>query len=433
MRGVHVRRVGGRWMGEYEAGLPGQPRRRRSAGVFDDEQSAVSAAVIMRRKVLDGENVESRWTPNTTVGEFKDYFLRTALIGGRTRGDYSSALDNYILPRFDSTPFKGLDSPAYKEWRSALIERGVPDPTIRKAKFVFSALVTAAAEEGCIKENALRILKVRRTRRRRIDILTVPQFGLLLDKLETEARRLYLELGLELGARPGEMLALCPAQVTPARFAVTINRAVAVPGTKWSLSGDRFDINPYPKDEEERTVTVAPDLMMRLWAVIISNDLGPKDIIFNPTVMGLRQDREPIVVVLGEEFVAANGRCYQHGRNSAYTLGKCRCGLCSAAHTAAARTWRAAAPKGRRRSAEVDIMAPESWRRVFYRALVAADIGLKPGQVTPRHMRHTHVSWRLSRGENVIDVMGDVGHSDLSVTKLYRVQTEDAPRLRLVT
>lgn len=416
-------------MGEFEAALPGQPRRRRSAGTFAREADALAAAATARQRVLDGEEV-TVYTPDTTVGEFKEFFLSTALIGRRTRGDYTSVLDQLVMPTFASTPFRNLNSVAYKKWRSTLISDGVPDPSIRKAKAAFSALVTAAAEEGCIKENALRILKVRRVRRRRIDIMNVAQFAKLVDALETEPRRLYLELGLELGARPGEMLALCPKQADWQRCEITINRAVAVPGKAWSLSGDRFDLNDYPKDHEDRVVRVAPDLMARLAAIVAEHELGPDHIIFNPKVMGLRRESEPIVVVVGETFVGANGRTYQHGKNSGYTLGGCRDACCQAAHAAAARKTRAASPKGRR-GPDVDIMAPESWRAVFYRALRAADIGLKPGQVTPRHMRHTHVSWRLDRGENVIDVMGDVGHSDFSVTKLYRVHTEDTPRLRL--
>lgn len=429
MKGAHVRQIGDRFMGEYEAGLPGQPRRRRSAGMYDTAEAALEAAMTARAKVLAGESTD--YDATTTVGEFAPYFLSTALIGERTRGDYSGTYDLYIGPYFNRLAFAELTKPRhFKLWRAELVQRGVPDPSIRKAKVILSSLVTAAVEEGCLDVNHVRAMKVRKGQRRRVDIIDLDEFDRLWHALEVEARRLFLELAIEIGPRPGELYALAPEQLDREACTVRIDRTVTVPGRKWSLSGDRFDIKPYPKDGEERTVDIAPDLMERLWSLIEQYGIGRDHIIFNPTVMGVRRPLAAVgEVAPGETFTGPNGKTYRHSTNTGYTMGKCREDCCKAAHNAAARKLRAAQPK-EQRPPQTDILAPETWRSIFYRALDAASITL---DVTPRHMRHTHASWRLDRGENLIDVMEDMGHSDSSVTKHYRVRDAHAlPSRRLV-
>lgn len=432
MKGAHVRQIGDRFMGEYEASLPGQARRRRSAGMFGSQSEALSAAMAMRAKVLAGEPLTD-FNADTTVDEFAPYFLRTALIGERTRADYTGTYDLYIAPYFTGVPFAQLERPRkFKEWRAELVRVGVPDPTIRKAKVILSSLITAATEEDCLHVNHVRALKVRKGQRRTIDIIDLDEFDRLWHALELESRRLFLELAIEIGPRPGELYALTPEQLDRESGAwVTIDRAVTVPGRKWSKSGDRFDIKGYPKDGTDRTVVLAPDLMARLWSLIERHGIGTDHIIFNPTVMGVRRPTAaPEAVEPGESFTAPNGRTYRHGSNTGYTMGKCREDCCKAAHSEAARRVRASKPK-QQRAPQVDILAPETWRSVFYRALDAASITL---DVTPRHMRHTHASWRLDRGENLLDVMEDMGHSDSSVTKHYRVRDAHAlPSRRLVT
>lgn len=428
MRGAHVRQIGDRFMGEYEAGLPGQLRRRRSAGMHDSYEDALSAAMGMRAKVLAGDPLTD-FDADTTVDEFAPYFLRTALIGERTRADYTGTYDLYIRPYFTGVPFSQLERPRkFREWRADLTAAKVPDPTIRKAKVILSSLITAATEEGCLHVNHVRALKVRKGQRKTIDIIDLDEFDQLWHALGIEARRLFLELAIEIGPRPGELYALSPEQLDRERCLVTIDRAVTVPGKKWSLSGDRFDIKRYPKDGTDRTVVIAPDLMERLWSLIEQHGIGVDHIVFNPTTMGVRRATvAPADVTPGEMFV---GKTYRHGTNTGYTVGKCREDCCRAAHSAAARRVRASKPK-EQRAAQVDILAPETWRSIFSRALDEAGITL---DVTPRHMRHTHASWRLDRGENLLDVMEDMGHSDSSVTKHYRVRDAHAvPVRRLVT
>jgi len=203
---------------------------------------------------------------------------------------------------------------------------------------------------------------------------------------------------------------------------LTVSRKVIEVGTKFSPTGTRFAVYPYPKDKEYRRLKLSTQLVQKIDAHVIAADLKAGDLLFlNRTQSTNSHPRElPDPDALGLTEPNEKGRAYRHGTLSAYTAGKCRCEHCRGAYA----TYRAKRrANGIDRPPTTSVREPDehlsrTWFRLYVwrPACEAADVEFLPRF---HDLRHAHASWLLAGGADLQVIKERLGHASIITTQKY--------------
>jgi integrase len=96
---------------------------------------------------------------------------------------------------------------------------------------------------------------------------------------------------IETGLRWGELIALRPMGVDFLRRRVTVHRVIVEASRKFTATGERMVVKPYPKNDEPRTLRISSEVVETLSRQIASLGLSPEQLLFSSTG---RADGNPI-------------------------------------------------------------------------------------------------------------------------------------------
>lgn len=344
----------GRYQGLYRDAL-GQ---ERSAGSFTQKAEALRKAGSMETDqrqpgALDLDGAKIPW------GAWWEMWHESRVMAYATDDCYRSTASNHVLPRWADVKLMDITTLEVSKWVKSMLqprEKGAKAKSVwvvRNALMLFKASLNAAVDS-----NRLTVSPAKK-----VPYPDLPE-GLerYLTPDEVEAMAFYLDgvnalilwVGVQTGLRFGEIAGLHWKRVDLSRGTIQVV--------------EKFDqkagvIDPLPKDNEQRTVPLPPDL-----------------------VGLLRRYREHAAPV------------QQPCCGIEHRGGRCESDLVF---------------RGPRGAA---IKSNDWGRGHFKRAAALAGI---EGRIRPHDMRHTYASWLIQEGLPLPELARVMGHSDWEVTRRY--------------
>jgi len=113
-------------------------------------------------------------------------------------------------------------------------------------------------------------------------IITVEQFETILAEIPARYRMLVL-LAIETGMRWGELVALRPVDINLRTGIVTVQRVLVEVARKNSPTGQRVFVKDYPKDDEQRHVSIDKTTCQQLREHMMTYGVRDSDLLFTST------------------------------------------------------------------------------------------------------------------------------------------------------
>lgn len=405
----------------YTAIYRDQRGKVRSAGTFPTEAQADKAWQKAEAKL----GLERTADPRKGRQRFQRYvdevWFPNHVIELRTRENYSYELNRHIMPWFAPMRMVDILPIDVREWVTHLQNEGVNPPTIRFCMTVLSAVFTTALNDQVIVLHPCKGVKTPPVAKKKRTIITPEQFDDLYAALTDTRMRLLAELKIESGLRWGEITELRPKDIDLDNRTLTVSRVVIEMTTKHHPEGGRFLVKPYPKDCEERSVRLSPQMTQKIDTHIKAENLADNDLLFFLRPNEQPQPRRLRVLAAPETlgFIEPENR-YRHGTLSGYSAGKCRCQHCKdvyAEYRARRRAGGKDSPR-RPRTVNTDGHIPRSWfrDRIWKPALKEACLRI---HVRLHDLRHAHASWLLAGGADLQVVKERLGHASITTTEKY--------------
>jgi integrase len=427
--GYAQKRVGRGGKPRYTAVYHDLRGERRSAGTFSSKKDANAAWQRAEARAAEGRVNDLRRGRQTFHRYVTEEWLPHHVMEPTTREAHTYQINKHILPWFGPMRMNEIMPSHVREWVTDLQAKGVTPVTVKRLRFVLSAIFTTALGD-VIFLHPCKGVKTPTVARKPLKIIIPQQFDMIYEALPDPASRLLIETDIESGLRWGELTELRVRDLDPATRMLTVSRAVVQVNPKFHPDGARFLVKPYPKDKEYRRFKLSQQLVEKLVAHIEARQLRDDDLLFTIT----RQDAPPSPLrvlpdpaALGLTAPNAAGHCYRHGSLSGYAAGRCRCEHCRAAY-AIYRARRRGADKDRARrvrAVDTDGHIPRDWFRlnVWRPALAKAGMTFR---VRGHDLRHAHASWLLAGGADLQVVRDRLGHSSISTTEKYLHTLPDA-------
>lgn len=409
--------------------------KERSAGSWATKEEADTAWQDKEADLRHGRYID----PADERATFRRYVARwfkNHQIEPNTRRSYQYRLDAQLLPKWGDWKMIAITHAAVREWITEMVEAGVTPADIRQRKIVMSAIMsTAFNDDRVIPYNPCYRVKIPKVPKKAMKIITPEQYDVLYDAIFDPEMRLLVWLDIETGLRWSELIELrpCDLNLDPERRILSVNRTAVEVGEELHPKGERYLVRHYGKsDMAQRKMRISPELTDALRDHIALNEVGDNDLIFlwQPESYELlkektRQEklqREIDAAPTGLTKPNEKGRQYLHGTMTAYQAARCRCARCKKAMADYRAERRAQGmdrlqTKGINRKIHKSGHIPGDWFRnnVWSPALKAA----KLPHVRPYDMRHSHASWSLAGGADVVWVAERMGHSNTNTTRQY--------------
>ena len=402
---------------------------RRSAGTFSSKKDANTAWQRAEAKTAEGRLNDPRRGRQTFHRYVTEEWLPNHVMEATTREAYTYQINKHILTWFGPMRMNEIMQSHVREWITDLQAKGVTPVTLKKLRFVLSAIFTTALEDVTFL-HPCKGVKTPTVSRKPLKIITPEQFDAIYEALPDPDSQMLIETDIESGLRWGELTELRVGDLDPRTRILTVSRAVVQVNPKFHPDGLRFLVKAYPKDKEFRRFKLSQRLVGKLVTHITTHQFDNDDLLFtihrqDPSPPRLRVLPDPSTLGFTEPNAA--GRRYKHGTLSGYAAGTCRCEHCKATY-AIYRADRRAAGKDRSaqtRTLDTDGHIPRDWFRlnVWKPALEKAGITF---HVRGHDLRHAHASWLLAGGADLQVVKERLGHSSISTTEKYLHTLPDA-------
>lgn len=407
--------------------------RERSAGTWSTKKRAVAEWHKAEDALRNGRVTDPDLGRQALAHYATEVWFPNHVIEASTRENYTYLLNKYVLPELGGRRMRELTSFHVREWIATLqTKHKARPPTIREAKVVLDAILTAAFNDLVIATHPGRGVKTPPVPKKPRRIITAEQYQVIHDALRDPMMQLLIETDIESGLRWGELTELRVKDLDLDTGVLTVSRVVVELKSKDRPGGKRFIVKDYPKDKEWRQLRLAPHLVDRLKTHVAERGLSAGDLLFEmprPTGPALRKRPAhlPDPKTLGMTEPNSKGRRYWHGTLTAYQAAPCRCQHCKdavAAYRAGRRAQGQDSPR-QPRIVETDGHIPNGWFRknVWLKALTQAGMGF---HVTPHGLRHAHASWLLAGGADLQVVKERLGHGSITTTEKYLHSLPDA-------
>jgi len=113
-------------------------------------------------------------------------------------------------------------------------------------------------------------------------IITTDQFDAILGKLPARYRTMVL-LAIETGLRWGELIALRPCDIDFTTRIITVRRVIVEVAKKNSPTGERCFVKDYPKDDEQRRISIDKTTITLLREHMLAYKVRDDDLLFTST------------------------------------------------------------------------------------------------------------------------------------------------------
>jgi integrase len=240
----------------YYAVYTGPDGRRRTAGSFTNKRDAQKAADAQESTIRDGAWVDPTNT-KTTFKEYVDsyYWPTTVHLEVSTRTAYRYYLDKHFLPEFGHRQLRLINPSLVQGWVNEASAGGLSARSVVKYHALLHRIFERAVIDRVVPINPCahtQLPKVVATPKR---IITTEQFDAILGKVPARYRTMVL-LAIETGLRWGELIALRPCDLDFTSRIITVRRVIVEVAKKNSPTGQRTFVKDYPKDDEQRRVSI---------------------------------------------------------------------------------------------------------------------------------------------------------------------------------
>ena len=213
----------------------------------------------------------------------EQYWPTTAHLEVSTRAAYRYYLDKHFLPRFGRLPMRRIAPTAIQSWVNDAAAAGTLSArSVVKYHALLHKIFARALIDQVVSSNpcAHTVLPKVVTKPKRI--VTVAQFEAILTGLPARYRMLVL-LAIETGMRWGELVALRPADIDLSGGIVTVRRTLVEVAKKNSPTGQRLLVKDYPKDDEQRAVSIDKATCKLLREYMVAYAVRDTDLLFTST------------------------------------------------------------------------------------------------------------------------------------------------------
>lgn len=338
--------------GKYQGVYRDAENKVRSAGTFTQNAQALRAAgskEVQQRgsNALDIDGGKITW------GAWFELWHESRILAHATDMTYRSTAACHILPTWERKPLCDIKQLAVQTWTKRMLTEGRSPYVVRNALMLLKTSLNAAMYSGRIQVNPAH----------RVPYPPLPEGTeryLTPDEVERIAffmsgrNATVVWTAVQTGLRFGELAGLHLSRVDFDRGVIRVVE---------QFDQKAYVIKPAPKDKEERTVPLPPDLLTMLAA---HRDSYPAE---RPKTCGIR-----------------------------HLSGHCPGDLVF-------------------RGARGGPLKSNDWGKTVWKtALGLAGI---EGRVRPHDMRHTYASWLLQQGVHLAVLAEMMGHSDWEVVKKY--------------
>jgi integrase len=184
-----------------------------------------------------------------------NYWPTTAHLEVSTRAAYQYYLDKHFLPRFGDLPMRRIGPPLIQSWVNDATANGLSASSAVKYHALLHKIFARAVIDRVVATNPCTHTALPKVIRKPKRIITAAQFETILSGIPARYRMLVL-LAIETGMRWGELVALRPVDIDLKSGVVTVRRTLVEVARKNSPAGQRIFVKDYPKDDEQRLVSI---------------------------------------------------------------------------------------------------------------------------------------------------------------------------------
>jgi integrase len=185
----------------------------------------------------------------------KNYWPTTAHLEVSTRAAYRYYLDKHFLPRFGELSMRRIGPPLIQSWVNQAITDGLSARSVVKYHALLHKVFSRAVIDRVIPVNPCTHTALPKVVKQPKRIITVAQVERILTSIPARYRMLVL-LAIETGMRWGELIALRPVDIDLKAGIVTVRRTIVEVAKKNSPTGHRTFVKEYPKDDEQRDISI---------------------------------------------------------------------------------------------------------------------------------------------------------------------------------
>lgn len=289
--------------GTYRGMFRDEHGRRRSAGTFDREKTALGKA-----QAAEDDARTRKPRKSFTWAEWRQRWVKTRNVEASTISRDNIRITKHVAPQWDATRLDDIARPAVQAWVRHLSRpkseggAGLSPSTVRKTVGVFSASLKAAMREGLIDANPCTTLEYPAIPPSPERWLSTAETGALRDVLADQYLFTF-ELLLGTGARWGEACGIHWDDVDLSRKTVTF---------RWSWER-REHYFKAPKTGRIRIVPIGEKLVALLTERLDRDGLG------EPPRVDYRGGSRPLygVVLRTNAGTPPNGTSFAHGLTAA--------------------------------------------------------------------------------------------------------------------
>lgn len=236
---------------------------------FDDPGQAEAMVALVRahgpNRALEMHGLDPAPRQRETAGQTVEQFLDEHIgalsgIEKKTVAEYRRYLTRDIAPTLGPIPLTGLVRTDISKWVNKLREDGASGKTIQNKIGFLSGALNSAVRDGHLPANPAAGIRLPRTVRREMQILSVAEFNLLKGTF-TERWHPLLDLLVTSGCRFSEATALTPSDVDTAQGTIRIRQA-------WKRipdgDGDRYELGQPKTRRSNRTIKIPASVLDNL-------------------------------------------------------------------------------------------------------------------------------------------------------------------------
>ncbi len=249
--------------GRYQVRYPGPDGLIRTAPeTFARKSDAERYLTLVEGQMFRGEWIDPERGKVTLTVYGTRWIAQRPTLRPSTVGLYTGLFTRHITPHLGNIPINRITTPMVREWRAALLDKGVSVSTAAKAyRLLRAILMTAVKEDELIRVNPCRVPGADQEHAPERPILTIAQVFALADKFDRRFRTLILVTTFA-SLRWGEVTALQRRDVDADNGTIRIRHALV------ELRGQGIVLGPPKSRAGMRAVAlpagILPDLQAHL-------------------------------------------------------------------------------------------------------------------------------------------------------------------------
>jgi integrase len=268
----------------YYAVYVGRDGRRRTAGSFTAKRDAEKAADAQEKAVNAGDWVDPTHAKMTFRSYVETYYWPTTVhLEVSTRSAYRYYLDRHFLPTFGDLQMRLVSPSSVQAWVNDVSQGKLAPRSVVKYHALLHKIFSRAVIDRVVPTNPCAHTELPKVITQPKRIITVPQFEAILAGIPARYRTMVL-VAIETGLRWGELVALRPCDVDFTTRIVTVRRTIVEVAKKNSPTGERCFVKDYPKDDEQREISIDRATCKLLREHMLEYSIRDEDLFFTTRV-----------------------------------------------------------------------------------------------------------------------------------------------------